>query len=397
MHPLRAVVLALLTLPGLWLAFRYQQGMLGPRALNAAMHSTGYWAVIILVASLMVSPARALLGMPNLLVVRRMVGNAALAYAVIHLVLYCADQNWRLLTVAREIVLRFYLTIGFAALAGLAVLGWTSTDAAVRRMGARWKRLHRLTYAIGVLALVHFVLQTKADVSLPLLFFGVFAWLMMWRLLPAGQDRTKLPVIGLTLAAAALTAVAEWSWYRFGTHVDPAKVLLSEADVSFGLHPIGQVLALGMLLLLAVEVRRLSQGWLGTRAWFWVVLFTLSAGLAELAVFVFGIDRFLSPDDWTWLEQDLAWAALLGVLGFVRWCCRDSGKRHAVDGLGAACVAFQIMLAADGMRGAVIALAATIAILWAVMAWQTWTRTKLAAVSLVPLGLVLAFGVAGLM
>jgi len=397
LHPLRCVVFLLLLLPGIWLALRYGLGMLGPRALNAAMHSTGYWAVSMLVASLMVSPAKALLGMPNLIVVRRMVGNAALAYATIHLTLYCADQNWRMLTVVKEIAVRFYLTIGFVALSGLIVLGVTSTDNAIRRMGKRWKRLHRIVYGIGVLGLIHFVLQTKADVSLPLLFAGVFVWLMIWRVLPVGRDRGRAAIIGMTVAAAALTGIAEWTWYRFGTHVDPNKVLMSELDVDFGLRPIGLVLALGLLVLLAVELRRVSQGPAGRYALFWIGVFALGAAVNELAVFVFGIDRFLAPDDWSWLEQDLAWTALLGVLGFVRWRCGDGANRHVVDALGAACVAFQIMLASNGMRGAGIALAAAIAMLWAILAWQTWTRTKLAAVSLVPLGLVLVYGVSSLM
>ena len=397
LHPLRAVTFVLLLLPGLWLAVRFSQHMLGPRALNAAMHSTGYWAVSFLVASLMVSPAKALLGMPNIIVVRRMIGNAALAYAAIHITLYAADQNWRMLTVVTEILSRIYLTIGFVALVGLGVLGWTSTDAAIRRMGKDWKKLHRWVYGIAVLGLIHFVLQTKADVSLPLLFVGVFFWLMMWRALPAGRDRSPAAVLGLTVAAAALTGVTEWCWYRFGTHIDPHKVMLSELDVSFGLRPMGQILALGAAVLAALELRRLSQGRLGRLAAFWVAVFALGAALTEFIVFVFGIDRFLDPGDLSWLWQDLAWAALLGVLGFVRWRCGDSERRHAFDALGVTCVAFQVMLATDGMRSVGIALAGTIVCLWALLAWQSWERTKLAALSLVPLGLVLAYGVEKLM
>ncbi len=397
LHPLRAVTFILLLLPGMWLGLRFGMHTLGPRALNAAMHSTGYWAVSFLVASLMVSPAKALLGLPNLLVLRRMIGNAALAYAAIHITLYSADQGWRMLTVATEILSRIYLTIGFVALVGLAVLGATSTDGAIRRLGRDWKRLHRWVYGIAVLALIHFILQTKADVSLPLLFVGVFFWLMIWRAMPAGRDRSPAAVLGITVAAAALTGVAEWAWYRFGTHIDVAKVMSGELDVTFGLRPVGQVLALGASLLAALWLRRVSQGSLGRTAGFWIGVFALGAGLTELIVFVFGIDRFLEPDDLSWLWQDLAWAGLLGVLGFVRWQCGDSERRHAFDALGVTCVAFQVMLANDGMRSVGIALAATIACLWALLAWQTWDRTKLAAISLVPLGLVLAYGVEKLM
>jgi sulfoxide reductase heme-binding subunit YedZ len=397
LHPLRAVTFALLLLPGLWLAFRYANHMLGGRPINAAIHSSGYWAVSFLVASLIVTPAKAFLGMPNFAVIRRMVGNAALAYALIHLTLYCVDENWRMWTVVREIVLRFYLTIGFVALCGLVVLGVTSTDGWSQRLGKNWKRLHRLAYGIGVLALVHFILQTKADISLPLLFVGVFFWLMLWRLLPKGRDRGPVAVLGLTLAATVLTAMAEWTWYRFGTHVDPGKMLRAELNVDFGLGPAGQVLVLGQLVLVALQLRRTSQGRAGERAMFWVLVFALGPALNELAVFVFGIDRFLDPGDWTFLYQDLAWAGLLGVLGFVRWRSGDGGYRNAIDGLGVACVAFQIMLSTDGLRGAGIALAAAIATLWTTLAWQTWPRTKLAAFALLPVCMALAYGVSELM
>lgn len=397
LHPLRAVVFGLLLLPGLWIGLRLALNMLGPRALNTAIHDIGFWACWFLIASLTVSPAKAFLGMPNLIVVRRMIGNAALAYAAIHLTLYCADQNWHMWTVVREIVLRFYLTIGFVTLLGLIALGATSTDGAIRRLGKRWKQLHRIVYGLGVLAIIHYLLQTKADISLPLLAAGVFFWLMLWRVLPAGRDRGPVAIIGLTVAAAALTGIAEWGWYRFGTHIDPIKVLRSELDVTFGLRPIGQVLALGTLVLAAVGLRRVSQGSAGAHPAFWVALFGLGAGINELAVFIFGIDRYLDPGDLTWLWQDLAWAALLGVLGFVRWRCGTSPKRHIVDGLGVACVAFQIMLSSNGLRGAGIAFAASIIALWATLAWQTWRETKLAALTLVPLGLVLAYGVSGLM
>lgn len=397
LHPLRAVVFALLLLPGAWTGFRLAFHMLGARPINTAIHSAGYWAVSFLVASLIVTPAKAFLGVPNVIVVRRMIGNAALFYALIHVTLYCVDENWRMWTVVSEIVLRFYLTIGFVALVGLCVLGVTSTDGWVRRLGPGWKRLHRLVYGIAVLALIHFTLQTKADVSLPLLYIGVFFWLMMWRLLPKGRDRGPVAVIGLTLAAALLTAIAEWTWYRFGTHIDPNKVLRAELAVDFGLGAIGQVLALGLLTLVALQLRRLSQGRLGQTALFWVLIFALGAAMNEFAVYVFGIDRFLDPGDWSWLYQDFAWAGLLGVLGFVRWRSGDSPYRHAIDGLGLSCVAFQIVLSTNGLRGAGIALATAIAALWIILAWQTWPRTKLAAFTLLPLGLTLVYGVSQLM
>ena len=117
-NTLRASVFAVLLLPAAWLAYRALAGQLGAEATKTALHSTGYWAVWVLLAALTVTPAKALLGMPNLVVVRRQIGIGAGCYAALHLVLYAADQNWRLWTVATEIAVRFYLTIGFIAFLG---------------------------------------------------------------------------------------------------------------------------------------------------------------------------------------------------------------------------------------------------------------------------------------
>ena len=122
--------------------------------------------------SLAITPFARILEWPRLLTVRRMIGVTALVYASVHFSLYIVDQKFNLLTVASEIVKRFYLTIGFVALSGLIALGVTSTDAAMKRMGRRWKQLHRLVYPIGVLALLHYFIQTKANVGEPVVRLG---------------------------------------------------------------------------------------------------------------------------------------------------------------------------------------------------------------------------------
>lgn len=253
--PLKAATLAGLCAPALWLAWLWLADGLGPRRLDAAIHFTGNWAVRILVLSLLVTPARQLLRQGRLLLVRRMVGVAALAYALLHLTLYVADQKFQLGTVAAEIVKRVYLAIGFTALLGLAALGATSFDAAIRRLGARaWQRLHRLSYVIGVLALLHFAMQTKADVTEAILTAGLFLWLMGYRLLaPRGGAPGWSRLALLAPLAAAATAAVEFAWYRLATGIDPWRVLAANVDFYFGLRPAAWVLlaGIGMLALRA--------------------------------------------------------------------------------------------------------------------------------------------------
>lgn len=231
-----AIFLALFG-PGVWIAAQYVMGALGPRPANAAVHQTGLWMIRLLFVSLAVTPLREALGFTRLLDVRRMIGVAAFAYGFAHLVLYAAQEKWALLFVVNEIIKRIYLTIGFVALVGLAVLAATSTDGWVRRLGARWRKLHRLIYLIAALALVHFFMQSKANVTEPILMMGLFLWLMaarewsrrLGRKRPSGR---ALAVIGA--GAAVATALGEAGYYAVKIGVSPLMILGANfADMGF--------------------------------------------------------------------------------------------------------------------------------------------------------------------
>jgi sulfoxide reductase heme-binding subunit YedZ len=236
---LKLAVLLALALPALWVAWLAATGGLGGRPITEAIHQTGTWAIRILLISLLVTPLRQMLRWPRIMLVRRMVGVAAMAYALAHLVLYTVDMKWDLGKVVSEIVLRFYLTIGFVAVAGLVALGITSTDGWIKRMGGRrWQWLHRAVYAIAILGLVHFVLQTKVDVTEAMLTAGLFLWLMAYRLVsPKGAAP---PVWRLLLLVPVLmlgTALLEASWYGVFTGIPFLPVFQANLDIEFGLRP----------------------------------------------------------------------------------------------------------------------------------------------------------------
>ena len=113
---LRLVTLIGLCLPALELAWRWYSDDLGPRPVTVATHATGDWAVIFLMLSLAMTPARALFDWMPLIHIRRRIGVAAACYAGAHFLIYVLDQKWNLIVVATEIAKRFYLTIGFVAL-----------------------------------------------------------------------------------------------------------------------------------------------------------------------------------------------------------------------------------------------------------------------------------------
>src|SRR5436190_15232112 len=184
LSPLRIAALMFLCVPVVVAVYDFNTEGFGARPLNNVIHRTGYWALVFLMTSLAITPLRRIARFNLLIDVRRMIGVGAFVYAASHISLYVADQMFDLLKVASEIVRRVYLTIGFTALLGLTALAATSTDGMVRRMGGRnWQRLHNIIYGIGLLALIHFFQQTKADVSVPTFVAGVFGWMLGYRLL----------------------------------------------------------------------------------------------------------------------------------------------------------------------------------------------------------------------
>lgn len=221
------------SLPALYLLGRIVGNDLGAQPLVELTHQTGEWAVRLLFLSLCVTPARRLFNAPKLILTRRTLGVAAFFYALAHFLLYVIDQNFALGTVAREIALRLYLTIGFTAFLGMTALGVTSTDAMVRRLGGpRWNRLHKITYVIAILAVVHFMMQKKLNIYEPTWMAGLLGWLLFYRYVQKRADEIRAPhLIGLVIAATLFTIAAEALWYGLLTGVDWRRVL--QANVMF--------------------------------------------------------------------------------------------------------------------------------------------------------------------
>jgi sulfoxide reductase heme-binding subunit YedZ len=233
--PLRIATLVFLLVPVAVAIFDFNTEGFGARPLNNVIHRAGYWALIFLMSSLAITPLRRI-ARSNLLVdVRRMLGVGAFVYAACHISLYVADQMFDLWKVVSEIALRLYLTIGFVALLGLTALAVTSTDGMVRRLGGRnWQRLHNIIYGIGLLALIHFFQQTKADVSVPTFVAGLFGWMLGYRILIRWRNTREEPpawmLLALSVVISALTFLAEAIGIGIVFNVSPFRVLQSALD-----------------------------------------------------------------------------------------------------------------------------------------------------------------------
>jgi sulfoxide reductase heme-binding subunit YedZ len=262
---LRQLTLIGLCLPVIDLAWRWYSDGLGARPVTEATHFTGDWAVVFLLAALALTPARSTFDWMPLVQIRRRVGVAAALYALLHFLIYVADQKWNLPVVAIEILKRFYLTIGCVALLGLMVLAVTSTNGWQRRLKRNWKRLHWLVYPIAVLAILHFFIQSKVNVGEATVAAGLFAWLMFWRFMPAGP-RTRFFGLALLAGGATLAAVAfEVAWYGLVNNVDPLRILSANIDPDLAPRPALKVLIASLAVMVLVALRRLAT--VANRLW----------------------------------------------------------------------------------------------------------------------------------
>ena len=255
---LRLVTLIGLCLPALELAWRWYNGDLEPRPVTVATHSTGDWAVIFLMLSLAMTPARALFDWMPLVQIRRRIGVAAALYASAHFLIYVLDQKWNLVVVATEIIKRFYLTIGFVALLALVVLAVTSTDGWQKRLRRNWKRLHWLIYPAAFIAIIHFFIQSKVKIGEPAFTAGLFIWLMLWRVLPSRLQRSYLGLAILGVSATLAAVVFEATWYWLVNGRDPTIALLANLDPELAFRPAQKVLIASLLVIAAVALRRLT-------------------------------------------------------------------------------------------------------------------------------------------
>ncbi len=237
--PFRLVVFLGLLVPAAIIAFDLAFGPVQAEPYKSSIHSSGTWAVRFLLLSLAVTPMRRILGWNRLISIRRMIGLSVLAYAFLHLGLYAAQQGWDLVKVTSEITSRIYLTIGFSALIGLAILGATSFDAAIRKLGRTWNKLHSLIYAIGAVALVHFFLQSKSDVTEPTLMAGLFVLLMSYRLaVKLGWRLDRFLVLAIcAVAASAVTAGIEYAWYDLATGIPADRVFMANFNPGNSIRP----------------------------------------------------------------------------------------------------------------------------------------------------------------
>lgn len=183
----KAAAHALALAPFAWLIWRIRHGELSADPIADITHFTGIWALRMLLLSLAVTPLRKLTGLAVAIRFRRLLGLYAFFYATLHSATYLVlDLGGYWPQIFDDVVRRPFMTVGFLAWLLLVPLAATSTLWAIRKLKRNWARLHRLVYAIGALAVLHFAWSRKAGEQLaqdePLLYAGIFFVLMALRL-----------------------------------------------------------------------------------------------------------------------------------------------------------------------------------------------------------------------
>ena len=217
-----AVFLAALG-PVAWLVWAALTGNLSANPLSDITNETGIWALRFVCATLALTPLRRLTGWNWLIRFRRMAGLYAFFYGTLHFLTYVIVDRFAGLdfpngilawttvvnlarSVGADIYKRPFITVGFSAWLTMLPLAVTSTAGWIRRLGGRrWNLLHRLVYATGVIAVLHYWWLVKADVSRPVAYGVVVAALLGFRVSRARRSRAnvRLPAVGSKLTAGS--------------------------------------------------------------------------------------------------------------------------------------------------------------------------------------------------
>ena len=161
---------------------------LGANPIETVTHSTGEWTLRLLLLTLAMTPLRRLLGHAWPIRLRRMLGLFVFFYACLHFLAWAwLDQQWLPQAILADILERPYITVGFIAWLLLIPLALTSTRGSMRRLGPRWKRLHRSVYLVGILGVVHYLWLVKADLLEPIVYAVLLGLLLLSRVTPERQ------------------------------------------------------------------------------------------------------------------------------------------------------------------------------------------------------------------
>jgi methionine sulfoxide reductase heme-binding subunit len=208
---LKPIVFLACLLPLGRLAWKGFHSALGANPIQVITWSTGTWTLVFLLITLSITPVRKLTRQYWLIQTRRMLGLFAFFYGCLHFTTYIwLDQFFDLHSVAKDVVKRPFITIGFTAFVLMIPLALTSTKDSIRRLGKRWVAIHRLIYATAIAGIIHYIWLVKKDIRKPVVYAVIVGILLLYRIVAWAIQRrssqSQAPRSAAPLEGSALTA-----------------------------------------------------------------------------------------------------------------------------------------------------------------------------------------------
>ena len=188
---IKPVVFSICLVPLALLVWRGLNDGLGANPIEASNRFLGDWALRFILIALAVTPIRIMTRWNPIMRFRRMMGLFAFAYVVLHLTSYVAlDQFFDWPAIWKDIIKRWYITVGMTAFVLLIPLAVTSTKGWIKRIGGKtWQNLHKLVYPAAILGVFHFYMMIKADFTEPIIYGVILAILFGIRIFESIRKR----------------------------------------------------------------------------------------------------------------------------------------------------------------------------------------------------------------
>jgi methionine sulfoxide reductase heme-binding subunit len=169
--------------PLIWILWDWATGGLTFNPIQDVTLRTGKTALVLLVLSLACTPINSLFGLRQVIPLRKWLGLYSFFYASGHVFIFIGlDYGFNPGYIYEAIIEKRYALAGAAAFLLLLPLAITSTRGWMKRLGKKWKKLHRLVYVAGLMAVIHYVWLVKSDIRVPLLYAGIVVLLLIGRL-----------------------------------------------------------------------------------------------------------------------------------------------------------------------------------------------------------------------
>jgi methionine sulfoxide reductase heme-binding subunit len=204
---IRRSVFLLCLAPLGWLVWKGFHNDLTANPVEKLEHTTGDWTIYFLLITLSITPLRKLIPQLNLVRYRRMLGLYAFFYGSLHFLTYgLFDQMFDWMSIVKDVYKRPFITLGFLGFVLLIPLAITSTAKMIRRLGGRrWNLLHRLIYVTACAGVIHYYWLVKSDITLPVRYGAILAFLLIARVAFWLHARQSKPVRARAQKQAAPT------------------------------------------------------------------------------------------------------------------------------------------------------------------------------------------------